>query len=128
MTDYSNAKDAKLEKPKEPELVTFSTRGHTPVVEWFYPEFQSLCPLSGRHDQGTIRLRYQPDKNILESKSVRDYFMSWRNCHIWQEYVTDELARVLYKCCKPKWLEIEIVWSGRGGILAKTIAKRGSLE
>ncbi len=127
MTDYSKAALVKTETPKDFKLTTFPTRGHQPVIEWEYPEFQSLCPVSERHDQGIVRLKYQPHKKILESKSVRDYFMQWRNKITWQEYVTAEIADKLYQSCRPKWLILEIEWSPRGGISARTIARRGKL-
>ena len=127
MTDYSKAKDAKIELLKDKKLTTFPARGHQPIIEWEYPEFQCLCPISKRHDQGTVRLKYQPEKDLLESKSVRDYLSSWRNKKIWQEYVTEEIADSLFNSCEPKWLVVEILWSSRGGIIAKTISKRGKL-
>jgi 7-cyano-7-deazaguanine reductase len=125
MTDYSQADKVKLKLPKIPKLVTFPSKGNRPIIEWEYSEFQCLCPISGRHDQGVVMIKYLPDKKILESKSVRDYLALWRNVKVWQEYVTEELAEVLYTSCKPKWLMVEIKWSGRGGIFAKTCSKRG---
>jgi 7-cyano-7-deazaguanine reductase len=125
MTDYSKAGEAKTEVPDGFELTTIPTRGHRPIIEWVYPEFQCLCPVSGRHDQGRVRIKYKPDKKILESKSVRDYLVLWRNRRSWQEYVTEEIASVLYRHCDPKWILVEIEWAPRGGIAAKTISRRG---
>ena len=85
MTDYSKATDAKIELPKNAKLTTFSAKGHQPVIEWEYPEFQCLCPVSKRHDQGIVRLKYQPEEYIMESKSVREYLSSWRNLRIWHD-------------------------------------------
>ena len=127
MTDYSESARVKVEIIDEVKITTFPTRAHKPIVEWTYPEFQCLCPVSSRHDQGKVVIKYLPDKNILESKSVRDYLASWRNKKIWQEYVTEEIANQLFKASKPKWLIVEIEWSGRGGISAKTISKRGEI-
>jgi 7-cyano-7-deazaguanine reductase len=125
MTDYSKAKDAKIEIVKTKKLITFPSSGHQPMIEWQYPEFQCLCPVSERHDQGIITIRYMPNKEILESKSVREYLSAWRNLHIWQEFVTEEIANALNKSCKPLWLEVEIEWSSRGGIYSKTISRCG---
>jgi 7-cyano-7-deazaguanine reductase len=72
-----------------------------------------------------VKLRYQPDNKILESKSVRDYLIAWRNKRNWQEYITEEIARLLYEACEPIWLTVDIRWSSRGGILARTISERG---
>ena len=125
MTDYSDAQNVKTEHVDVLELTTFPTRDHNPLIEWSYPEFQCLCPVSERHDQGTLLIRYQPDEKILESKAVREYLALWRNKKIWQEYVTDEVCDKLYNSCNPKWLEVEIEWCVRGGISAKTVSRRG---
>ena len=125
MTDYTKASEASVEKPEGISLLTFPARNHTPVIEWEYPEFQSLCPVSERPDQGVVTICYQPNKKILESKSVRDYLILWRNKRSWQEYITEEIADLLYKTCKPEWLTVEIKWASRGGIVAKTTSERG---
>ena len=127
MTDYSKASEAKVEIPDVVKLTTFAARKHIPLIEWEYPEFQSLCPVSERHDQGVVILRYKPREKILEGKSVRDYLMMWRNKRNWQEYITEEIADLLYKVCEPDWLTVTINWSARGGIVAKTTSRRGNL-
>ena len=127
MTDYTKASLIKTDTVKIKNLTTFPAKGHQPVIEWEYPEFQCLCPISERHDQGVIRISYLPDKKILESKSVRDYLSLWRNKKVWQEYVTEEIADIFYQSCAPKWLMVEIDWAYRGGIAAKTTSKRGDL-
>lgn len=127
MTDYSKAGSTKTEKPENFKLIAFPAREHQPIIDWEYPEFQCLCPISERHDQGIVRIKYKPNKKILESKSVRDYFTMWRNKRNWQEYVAEEIANTLYTFCKPKWLTVEIEWSPRGGIFAKTISKKGKI-
>ena len=126
MTEYSKASDAKVEVPEGITLTTFPARKHTPLVEWEYPEFQSLCPVSERHDQGIVTIHYKPKEKILESKSVRDYLMMWRNKRNWQEYITEEIADSLYNACEPAWLTVTILWSSRGGIVAKTTSTRGN--
>jgi 7-cyano-7-deazaguanine reductase len=126
MTDYSKAPEAKVEIPEGMKLLTFPARGHKPVIEWEYPEFQSLCPVSERHDQGVVNIRYKPKEKILEGKSVRDYLMMWRNKRNWQEYITEEIADLLFLTCDPEWLTVTILWSTRGGIVAKTTSQKGN--
>jgi 7-cyano-7-deazaguanine reductase len=125
MTDYSKASDVNVEKPEGVEILTIPAMQHVPMIEWEYPEFQSLCPVSERHDQGTVMIKYQPKEKILESKSVRDYLMMWRNKRNWQEYVTEEIADTLYIACEPEWLIVSIKWCARGGIYAKTTSNKG---
>ena len=126
MTDYSKASEAVVEIPEGVKLLTFPARGHSPLIEWEYPEFQSLCPVSERHDQGVVTILYKPKEKILESKSVRDYLMMWRNKKNWQEYITEEIADLLFRACEPDWLTVTIDWVARGGIFATTISRRGN--
>jgi 7-cyano-7-deazaguanine reductase len=126
MTDYTKASESDVEVPEGITLITFPARGHNPLVEWEYPEFQSMCPISERHDQGVVTIRYKPREKILEAKSVRDYLMSWRNKRNWQEYITEEIAELLYNTCEPEWLAVKITWSSRGGIVATTASQKGN--
>ena len=125
MTDYSNASAAELQKPENYKFDFIQVRKHNLFIEWVYPEFQSICPVSGRHDQGTLTLKYEPREKLLESKSMREYLSAWRNLHNWQEQVTEEIADALFKALDPVALEVEIEWTSRGGIFARTISKKG---
>jgi 7-cyano-7-deazaguanine reductase len=126
MTDYSSAGSAKTEKPENYIFDTIPVKSHNLVVEWVYPEFQSICPVSDRHDQGTLRITYKPGDRLLESKSVREYLRAWRNLHCWQEFVTEEIAGALFSAIAPVWLTVEIEWTSRGGIYAKTTSTKGT--
>lgn len=126
MTDYSRAHEAAIEKVENYSFDTIPSHGKKVEVRWVYPEFQSLCPLSERHDQGTLTIHYVPREHFLESKSVREYLRLWRNKKIWQELVTDEIATALYNAIEPEWLVVEISWAARGGIYATTISRRGN--
>lgn len=128
MTDYSRADEAIIQKVEGYTFDTIPSKGHRPVIQWEYPEFQSLCPVSQRHDQGTLVLRYKPVDHILESKSMREYLSAWRNNLIWQEYVTDVIAGDVFEAIKPEWLSVEIEWTPRGGIYATTRAIRGNIK
>ena len=125
MTDYSKAGEAGLEKPENYKFDFIPVQKHNLTIEWVYPEFQSICPVSGRHDQGTLRLTYKPKDKILESKSMRDYLALWRNMKNWQEHIAEEIADALYKALAPAGLVVEIEWAPRGGIFSRTVSKKG---
>ncbi|MFH0975844.1 MAG: NADPH-dependent 7-cyano-7-deazaguanine reductase QueF [Spirochaetota bacterium] len=125
MTDYSKAASAKTEKPENFKFDFIPAGNNDLIIEWVYPEFQSICPISQRHDQGTLKLTYKPKGKILESKSMREYLSAWRNLRSWQEYVTEEIADVLFKALDPVGLTVEIEWSPRGGIFARTVSSKG---
>src|ERR1035438_7688183 len=58
---------------KFPEIETWPNQfpGYEIVID--DPEFTSVCPKTGLPDFGVITLRYQPDKNCLELKSLKEY-------------------------------------------------------
>ena len=48
-------------------------------VEFVFPEFTSVCPVTGQPDFATIRITYVPDQRCVEMKSLKLYFFSYRN-------------------------------------------------
>ncbi|MCU0822608.1 MAG: GTP cyclohydrolase I [Spirochaetes bacterium] len=128
MTDYSKAASANTEKPENYKFDFIPAKNIQTIVIWEYPEFQSICPISERHDQGTVTIKYKPKDKILESKSMRDYLTLWRNKKNWQEHVTNEIADAVYRAIEPEGMIIEIEWAPRGGIFATTISRRGDIS
>ena len=57
-------------------------------VEIENPEFTSLCPKTGLPDHGTITISYLPDQYIIELKSLKYYFLQFRNAGIFYENLT----------------------------------------
>ena len=49
-------------------------------VRFDCPEFTTLCPVTGQPDFGHITIDYTPGKLCLESKSLKLYLLSFRNC------------------------------------------------
>ena len=43
------------------------------VISITFPEFTSLCPVTGQPDMGTITVEYIPDQLCVESKSFKLY-------------------------------------------------------
>ena len=43
------------------------------------PEFTTLCPITGQPDFATMYINYIPNKNMVESKSLKLYLFSFRN-------------------------------------------------
>jgi 7-cyano-7-deazaguanine reductase len=89
-------------------------RGFT--IEHVSEEFTSVCPKTGHPDFGHVTLRYQPDRLCVELKSLKLYYQSFRNCGIFYEAVTNQIADDLAAAVKPRWMVVETHWKGRGGI------------
>ena len=68
-------------------------RDYQIVIE--QPDFTSLCPRTGHPDFGTIRITYVPDRKCVELKSLKMYFLAFRNYGAFYEKVTNKTVRVL---------------------------------
>jgi 7-cyano-7-deazaguanine reductase len=86
-------------------------------------EFTTLCPLNpGQPDYATITIRYVPDKQIIELKSLKFYLTSYRMVEIFFEEATNRILDDLVNAVKPKKMEIVAEWNIRGGIGTKITA------
>jgi 7-cyano-7-deazaguanine reductase len=83
-------------------------------------EFTSLCPLNpGQPDYAKITIRYIPDKEIVELKSLKFYLVSYRTVEIFFEEATNKILDDLVEVVKPKKMEVVAEWNVRGGIGTK---------
>ncbi|ACL04891.1 preQ(1) synthase [Desulfatibacillum aliphaticivorans] len=87
------------------------------------PEFTSVCPMTGLPDFGTIIINYCPDKKIVELKSLKYYFLQYRNVGIFYEHVVNRILEDLVKALEPKRLEVVGDFTPRGGISTQVSAK-----
>jgi 7-cyano-7-deazaguanine reductase len=80
-------------------------------------EFSAVCPFSGLPDYGTVRVEYVPGDWILELKSLKYYFVSWREIGITQEDVTAYIFKDLQAPLdNPQHLVVTTEYNVRGGI------------
>ena len=85
-------------------------------IETRFPEFTSLCPKTGLPDFGEIRVTYVPDALCLELKSLKFYFLSFRDKGIFYESVTNQILDDLVAACRPRRMTIVGDFSVRGGL------------
>ncbi len=82
------------------------------------PEFTSICPKTGLPDFGTITIRYCPDKLCLELKSLKGYFLAYRNLGIFYENAVNRILRDIVTTCRPRSAKVTGEFSTRGGMKA----------
>ena len=109
-------------------LETFDYSGNPQRIKYETEEFSAVCPFSGLPDIAKIEIEYVPDKKIVELKSLKYYFTSFRNVGIYQESVTDRIYRDLSASLEAKYLSVKTVYNIRGGILATCIMDSSILE
>jgi len=108
-------------------LETIRYTGKKQLIEYKTKEFTAVCPFSGLPDIAEVIIRYVPAGKIVELKSLKYYFISYRNVGIYQEKATDRIFRDLKKLLKPKYLYLETIYNTRGGIDAKCVIEEGRL-
>ncbi len=86
-------------------------------------EFTSVCPKTGLPDFGTITIDYIPDKLCLELKSLKYYFLEFRNEGIFYEQVTNKILDDLVAACNPRFMSITGEFSVRGGMHSTVVAE-----
>lgn len=91
-------------------------------------EFSAVCPFSGLPDIATVRVQYVPSGKIVELKSLKYYFTSYRNVGIYQEAATDRIYHDLYELLAPRYLSVETVYNIRGGIKATCLIDSELIE
>ncbi len=91
------------------------------MIEITFPEFSCLCPRSGYPDYATIRIRYIPDRYIVELRSLKLWLNKFRNRYISHEQATNEIYKALYELLKPRFLEVIGDFNPRGNV--KTVVK-----
>jgi len=111
----------KVKKMKMPEIRTedFLYEGGEMVYE--YRELIALCPITGIPDIYTIRIIHTPDKKIPELKSLRFYFLAYKDIPILHEHLANKIFEDFEEAVKPKNLKIELEAAVRGGIHTKII-------
>jgi 7-cyano-7-deazaguanine reductase len=80
------------------------------------PEFTSVCPKTGLPDFGALTIRYMPNKECLELKSLKEYLFSYRNLGIFQENIVNQVLEDVVKAAKPEWAVVKGDFRPRGGI------------
>jgi 7-cyano-7-deazaguanine reductase len=104
------------------ETEPFDNKDKETKVEIVNPEFTSLCPRTGLPDYGTIRIRYVPDKLIVELKSLKYYFLQYRNTGIFYESLTKLILKHLVKRVHPVEMTVEAEFTPRGGLTTKVVS------
>lgn len=107
------------EKIRKDYLETIDFDGKPQLIAYSTDEFSAVCPFSGLPDIATVVIKYIPDGKIVELKSLKYYFISFRNVGVYQEESTSIIFNDLKEILKPKFLSVYTKYNIRGGIEAE---------
>jgi 7-cyano-7-deazaguanine reductase len=84
-------------------------------VRFVFPEFTSMCPVTGQPDFATITVQYVPGKSCVEMKSLKLYFLAYRNKGIFYEAVVNTILDDLVAVLDPRRMTVNGDFAVRGG-------------
>jgi 7-cyano-7-deazaguanine reductase len=111
-----------------PVIETIENRyaGRPYRVELTFPEFTSICPLTGAPDFGTITIRYVPAERLLEQRALRDFLTGFRERDLLQEEAVNAILDEVVTSCDPVYCQVVGVFNVRGGMSMSAVADHGS--
>jgi|TARA_B100001245_G_scaffold223890_1_gene197230 7-cyano-7-deazaguanine reductase len=90
-------------------------------------EFSAVCPFSGLPDIAYVKIEYYPTGGkCVELKSLKYYFVSFRNVGIYQEAATKRIYDDLHSALETDQLMVMSIYNIRGGF--QTTCVEGSLD
>jgi len=97
---------------------------HRPyVVSMAFPEYTSLCPVTGQPDFGTIVVEFIPDQKCVESKSFKLYMFAYRNHQSFMESITNTILEDFVEALDPMWCRVKGLFSPRGATYLHVFAE-----
>lgn len=91
------------------------------TVRYVYKELVALCPMTGIQDLYEVIIDFVPDKYIPELKSLRYYYLAFRDLPISHEHLASKIEKEFSDAVKPTWINVKLFVAVRGGI--KTIVE-----
>jgi 7-cyano-7-deazaguanine reductase len=101
--------------------------GTTYVARFTFPEFTSLCPVTGQPDFAILVIDYVPKRWLVESKSLKLYLNSFRNHGAFHEDCTVAIGKRLFGFLAPRFLRIGGYFYPRGGMPIDVFWQAGRL-
>jgi 7-cyano-7-deazaguanine reductase len=92
-------------------------------VDHVVPEFTCVCPVTGQPDFATIKIRYVPDRWLVELRSLKLYMWSYRDQGAFHEDVTNRILKDLVAMLAPRRMEVVGDFNVRGGIKTVVTAR-----
>lgn len=94
-------------------------------VKFVFPEFTSICPVTGQPDFATFTITYTPGDVCVEMKSLKLYFLAFRDKGMFYEAVTNQIFDDLKASLSPQKLVVEGDFAVRGGTKGVVTVRHG---
>ncbi len=98
------------------------------VIHFDCEDFTSLCPVTGQPDFAQLHIQYVAGKRCIETKSLKFYLASFRNCAAFNEEVANRILEDLVAACSPRRMKVTGSFASRGGISVTVEAEHVSRQ
>jgi len=115
-------KDAQKAEMPEIKTLPYMAGGKLEEVIYEFPELTALCPMTALPDTYTVRIKYYPNESVPELKSLRFYFLAYRNLPIIHENLLAKIRDEFKAAVKPTYCDVELDVAIRGGIKTSLLA------
>ena len=99
-----------------PKIETWPNQFRRTEITMVIPEYTSICPKTRLPDFGTVTIKYLPDRDCIELKSLKYYLLEYRNLGIFYENAVNRILKDLASACKPIWMTVKGEFNTRGGM------------
>ena len=126
LTQLGSAKTKYVYDKPSPELLeTFpnAAQHRKYTTEFVFNEWSSLCPKTGQPDFATIIVTYEPKELCIETKSLKMYFLSYRQAGAFMETIVNNILDDLVSICDPHYMQVVGNFNVRGGTKINIEAK-----
>lgn len=118
-----------IKEGKLPELKTMENtieREYQITLECL--ELTTFCPLTKQPDYGRITINYAPNKWCVETKSLKEYLVAYRDKDMFQEEIPNQILHDLWSTVSPRWMTVMGEFNIRGGISERVQAQREEMD
>jgi 7-cyano-7-deazaguanine reductase len=113
---FENMTTESIEIDNSIEIIDNKYKSQSYVCTHEFPELTAVCPVTRLPDFYIMKITYEPDEKIIELKSFKLYLNKFRDREILHEEITNEILNKLIMSVNPRWANIEVKVSVRGGI------------
>jgi 7-cyano-7-deazaguanine reductase len=120
------APGAKLIAQSTLEAVENDNADRNYEIDFTIPEFTCLAPHTRFPDFATIRIKYVPDRKLVELKSLKLYINRFRDVEMFHESAVNRILDDLVSLLDPRYIEVIGDFNVRGNI--KTVITARHLQ
>lgn len=84
-----------------------------------FSEYTSYCAKIAQPDFGTIEVTIIPKDNTIEMRSLRNYFIGYRNVDIFQEEACANTLIDIVRACDPQFCQVKGYFTPRGAMVTE---------